>query len=263
MKAVFDDNAELYDVEFTHSPIGKLQRKLVWEYLERKFFLDGMNVLELNCGTGEDAVFLAKHNCNVLATDVSRKMLMQTQRKAIHHQLQSKIATLWLDLNEMELPDNVKKFDLIFSNFGGLNCIGANEFKKLLFASKSLLKQNGRMVLVLMPKFCLWETVYFIFKLQFKKAFRRYTKKAVKAKVGNKEMNIWYYNRKNVDVLTTDFKIVHSQPIGLAIPPSYFNNIWLHKSRILNILNVIERRFNGFSFLSNFSDHFLIDLELK
>jgi cyclopropane fatty-acyl-phospholipid synthase-like methyltransferase len=263
MKAVFDDSAELYDVEFTNSPIGKLQRKLVWEYLERKFFLDGMKVLELNCGTGEDAVFFAKHNCNVLATDVSRKMLQQTQRKIIDHQLQDNISSLWLDLNEMELLGSANKFDLIFSNFGGINCIEETNLKQLLNAAKSLLNKNGRMVLVLMPKFCLWETVYFSSKLQFKKAFRRNTQKAVKANVGDEEMNIWYYNRKNLNALTKDFKIVHSQPIGFALPPSYFNNTWLAKSRILNTLNAVERRLNGFSFLSNYADHFLIDLQLK
>ena len=74
MRTAFDHTAKSYDDAFTHTAIGKLQREMVWSYLEATF-KDKFpsNVLELNCGTGEDAVFFARHGSKVLSTDVSSR----------------------------------------------------------------------------------------------------------------------------------------------------------------------------------------------
>ena len=48
---------------------GATQRRL-----EARFSA-GHRVLELNCGTGEDAVFLARRGVRVLATDLSGAMV--------------------------------------------------------------------------------------------------------------------------------------------------------------------------------------------
>ena len=55
---VFDAIAEEYDRIFTDSVIGKAQRSLVHAALNDRFYM-GQRILELNCGTGEDAILLA------------------------------------------------------------------------------------------------------------------------------------------------------------------------------------------------------------
>ena len=50
-----------YDREFTFSRIGMAQRRMVWRYLDRMLQMPGMNVLELNCGTGD--------RCGTLGTE--------------------------------------------------------------------------------------------------------------------------------------------------------------------------------------------------
>ena len=54
---------------------------MVWRQLARAF-APGQHMLELGCGTGEDAVWLAQHGLTVTATDASSAMLEQTRRKA-------------------------------------------------------------------------------------------------------------------------------------------------------------------------------------
>ena len=54
----FDSLAAKYDDLFTRSVIGRAQRGAVWEALVDRFE-PGAHILELNCGTGEDAVYLA------------------------------------------------------------------------------------------------------------------------------------------------------------------------------------------------------------
>ena len=66
----FDALAADYDRSFTASAIGQRMRAAVWRRLDTAF-APGERVLELNCGTGEDAVHLAERGVRVLATDVS------------------------------------------------------------------------------------------------------------------------------------------------------------------------------------------------
>ena len=45
-------------------------------------FPPGARILEINCGTGNDAVFLARSGMHVTATDISPMMIEETKRKA-------------------------------------------------------------------------------------------------------------------------------------------------------------------------------------
>ncbi len=83
----------------------------------------GSAVLEMNCGTGEDALWLARRGVQVLATDVSPAMLEAARKKlaatpdcalARFHRL------AWEELETL----NEGPFDGMLSNFGGLNCVG-------------------------------------------------------------------------------------------------------------------------------------------
>src|ERR1044072_2051179 len=133
MAAPFDHIASAYDSVFTQSAIGQLQRKQVWNYIEKIMpQLNGLEMLELNCGTGEDAMMFSEKGFNIVATDVSEEMLKITQQKAQQYSMQNKISSHYLDLDRFDESLFDKKFDLIFSNFGGLNCINPESFKKLI-----------------------------------------------------------------------------------------------------------------------------------
>jgi ubiquinone/menaquinone biosynthesis C-methylase UbiE len=79
--SAFDELAAAYDADFTAGAIGSLLRAAVWRRLDARFTA-GDRVLELNCGTGEDAVHLARRGIRVLATDASAAMLEVARRKA-------------------------------------------------------------------------------------------------------------------------------------------------------------------------------------
>ena len=53
----FDAVAEDYDDAFSRSILGTLMRRAVWRRLDQRFSA-GDRVLELNCGTCEDAIHL-------------------------------------------------------------------------------------------------------------------------------------------------------------------------------------------------------------
>lgn len=265
MKATFDDIAFKYDSQFTNTPIGKLQRESVHDYL-RKTYKEGFpsHVLELNCGTGEDAVFFASQGSNVVATDISENMLRSANEKIRQHGLAHLAGTRRLDITRINDEAFDHTFDLVFSDFGGLNCVDSNHLALLFEAAASLLKRGGRLILIIMPRFCAWESLYFLSRLDLRKAFRRRLKKAQQANLGNESVDIWYHDPAEVAQLASGyFKMLHIQPIGLTIPPSYLNNSFIATPRILRKLDAAEKKLNKFRQLSRMADHYLIDLELK
>src|ERR1700750_2212382 len=81
--AAFDRIAEDYDRRFTDSLIGRAQRDAVWKVL-RKTFRRNDKVLELNCGTGEDAIYLAGNGISVVALDASQQMIATAEQRLQH-----------------------------------------------------------------------------------------------------------------------------------------------------------------------------------
>jgi ubiquinone/menaquinone biosynthesis C-methylase UbiE len=265
MAVPFDHIAPTYDTAFTNTIIGQLQRKRVWSYIESVMpQLRGFEMLELNCGTGEDAVLFGERGFNIVATDISAEMLKVTQKKAEQYSMQHRISSHYLDLESFNETLFDKKFDLVFSNFGGLNCINPESFKKLLDRLPQILKPGGRFIGVIMPRFCAWETIFFLLRLQFKKAFRRLTTKEVITDLQGVTMKTWYYNPTQIKGWSREkFKLVSIRPVGIALPPSYLEKFFSLKKRWLLRLNRIEKKISQASLLSGMSDHFVIDLQLK
>ena len=265
MNAAFDHIAHDYDQTFTHTAVGMAQRKLVWNYLEKVLFgKRRLNILELNCGTGQDAIWLAKKGHQVLATDIAKKMIEQVEIKAIRENLLDKLSFQTIDIRMIDNNLSQQKFDLVFSNFGGFNCLSKEDLA-FFFQSKlpKLLKPNGRFVGVLMPKFCLWESAYFLVKLNFKDVFRRLSPNPIEANLGNGAyIKTWYYSPNDIKQLLPDkYKNAHKQPIGFFLPPSYLNTAFEKRKLALSVLEKLENWVAKVPFLAKMSDHFLIEIQ--
>lgn len=265
MKVPFDNVAKDYDGLFTETAIGKLQRNIVHEYLDKILPANKQQtIMELNCGTGEDAVYFAKKGLNVVATDVSEEMLKITEEKINSLGLSNYISTAKLDLTNPSDYNFEQKFDLVFSNFGGLNCVDKKSLQDLSLVLSGILKDKGRIIFIVMPKFCLWETTYFLMKLKLNKVFRRASNKPVNVNLNGGDVQTFYYSPEEIaNIFGIKFKVMNIKPVGFFIPPSYLNTFFVKKGKTLRILGACESSVSNFSLLAKLSDHFLIDLELK
>lgn len=265
MATPFDHLASTYDSTFTHSHIGQLQRQRVWHYLEQVIpTLHGLEILELNCGTGTDAILFGDKGFNIIATDVSTEMLKATDQKIQQYSMQHKISSQFLDLDTFDETLFQKRFDLIFSNFGGLNCINPQAMERLIKRLPKMLAPGGRLVAIMMANHCLWETSFFLSRFRFRHAFRRWTHKPVTAQLNTQTIKTWYYNPKQLKKWATPaFEKIQLCPVGFFVPPSYLENFFTRKRRMLRLLNNLEKRIGHLSMLSNLSDHYLLDLKLK
>ncbi len=256
----FDIAAKNYDNVFTFSKIGISQRRRVFNYLNPIInTTKKLSILELNCGTGEDAIKLADLGHLVIATDISKNMIDIAKSKRTSKNLDFKIQ----DINTISNQTFQKEFDLIFSNFGGLNCLSKVELEAFIKTSQSLLNQNGKLVFIIMPKSCIWERLYFYLKGDLKSAKRRLTKEPVLANVDGVKVPTWYYNPKEIISLAKlQYKPERLKPIGISIPPSYLETSFLSKKPFLDILVRLEKVID-FSFLAKYADHYLIELTKK
>jgi ubiquinone/menaquinone biosynthesis C-methylase UbiE len=256
MKADFDQAAKNYDNHFTNSEIGKKQRNLVYENLQKQL-KNTEKIIEINCGTGEDAIWLAQQEFHVTATDISEKMIEIAQSKSNVNHLTFKV----LDINT--LFEETENYDFLFSNFGGLNCLTKKELVLFFNSAAKILTEKGKMSLVIMPKNTIWEQFYFVLKLDFKAAFRR-KKEVAFANVDGEKVATYYYNPKDIVTLSeTNFEFLEVKPIGFFIPPSYLEPFFKNKKPILNGLTFFENKIKNRSFLSKYADHFIITLQKR
>ena len=257
MVKAFDLAAKNYDATFTDSRIGRLQRKQVHFHLDR-FLLKGkkMNVLEVSCGTGEDAKQFADQGHTVLATDVSHGMIEQAKAKVGDRE---KIKLRQMDLCHLGKQSFGKKFNLLFSNFGGVNCVPPQELKEFIGSSFDHLKSDGYLALVIMPKNCLWDQFYFLLKGKRKKAFRRNSNTKVAVNVEGETVDTWYYNPSDIKPFAGEgYNLETIKPIGFMVPPSYLNRSFKSKERLLRVFDWLDRRLFDHSWLARYADHYLI-----
>lgn len=260
--ALFDSAAQNYDETFTNTEIGKLQRARVWNYLISILPKHSINILELNCGTGEDAIGFANKGHKVWATDISEKMVEITRLKSEQANLSNKIFVEQLDINKISNASFLNRFDLVFSNFGGLNCLTGNELTVLSQSLKNLLSSTGRFIAVVMPNFCMIESIYFFSKFNFKKVFRRREMQFVN--VNDSLIKTYYYNPKSFfGYFKNEFNLIKTVSVGLTIPPSYLNNFFEKKLNTLQLLNRTEHFCGNNLFSASISDHYLIDMIIK
>jgi len=255
----FDRAAAKYDEEFTHSSIGRMQRNRVWNYLHKYISSSEYpRVLELNCGTGEDAKWLVEKGFRVTATDMSRNMIEIAAAKVRGAGLDAEFQVCQFD----EISDRfvAGSFDFIFSDFGGLNCIDESALRLLAEQLSLLLRPGGRFIAVVMSDDCAMERWYFSRKKMDTEANRRKQKGGVHTIIEGSTFTTYYYSPDQfAKAISNVFTLRTQKAVGWTIPPSYAERYFQTKPTLLRTLNAFENIFGNFPFLAKKADHFLID----
>ncbi|MCB9452577.1 MAG: methyltransferase domain-containing protein [Anaerolineaceae bacterium] len=267
----FDPLAPAYDDTFTDTIIGRYLREQVQTRLARHFRAGDM-VLELGCGTGEDAFWLAGRGVRVLATDVSEGMLAAARAKTAENPL---VEVARLDLTTLpEIISGVGEglrpsrymdkqiFNGGFSNFGPLNCLG--EWRTLAAWLAGRIQPGGIVGLGVMSPLCLWEPLWHSLHGDFKTATRRWRQTTFQPDAAAPPIAIHY---PTIRRLTRDFaphfQRVYVQPLGLFLPPSDVFPVIQSRPHLLNRLLVLEKRFGKYSKLALFADHYWIEFKKR
>lgn len=255
--AAFDPVAARYDRAFTYTPLGRLLRRRVWRILAEEI-RPGQRVLELACGTGEDVVWLAQQGVEVVATDGAGKMVQIARQKAeaagvagavtVHHCSLQQVSGGQLSWAGM--------VDGVFSNFGGLNTLGA--WRPLARSLAQQVRPGGWLLLVVMGPVCPWEIGWHLLHGQARRAARRMRAPAV-ARVGGRPLPVWYPSpRRLAQAFAPWFRPCRTYSLGLWLPPTYLGHLVAGRPRLAATLNRIEQvtaRVSG-----GWGDHYILRL---
>lgn len=184
----FSRTAAKYDALVDDNPHLTRLRGKVYAHV-RRHVEPGARILELNAGTGIDAVALAQHGYKIHATDISPVMLERARNKVEQFGLQGRLSVQecsYEQLGQVEAPP----FDAVFSNFGGLNCIP--DLAVVIEQLPRVLRPGGTVTWVLMPPVCLWEMAE-VLRGKFRVAFRRFTRNGVRSHLEGMYFNVYYF----------------------------------------------------------------------
>jgi len=263
----FDVLAETYDRTFTNSFVGVAQRQAVWEELDRTFHA-GQRVLELNCGTGVDAVHLAGRGVEVLACDVSARMIEVARRRAssanVWEKLQAPVEFRVLateDISTLCDSNSPQHFDGAFSNFAGLNCV--KDLAAVARELAKLLRPGGRAVLCLFGRFCAWELIWYLCRGYPHKAFRRLTSVDSTARLTESTtMHVRYRSvREMTRIFAPCFRLGHFKGIGVTVPPSYVEPLAAHFPGFVRLAAGADRWLGRCPAVRVMADHVLLTFE--
>lgn len=249
MPPAFDAHAPTYDRDFTTSPIARELRARVHQRLE-KHFTAGQHVLEMGCGTGEDALHLAQRGVRVTATDASAAMLAAARAKTEEQPL---IHFEQLDLNK--LPAEFASFDGAFANFGVINCVEDRRGLAAWLAKR--LPSGGMVGFGVMSPACVWEMGWHGAHGDFRTAFRRWRKDTTFEGMAIHYPTIQRLTRE----FAPHFRRVHVEPVGLCLPPSDVYGVIERRERLMHALTAWDRRLSRVRRLALFADHYWIEFE--
>ena len=218
-EAAFTGQSVIFDRIYADNTIVNYKRERVRAHV-LSYLAPGSSILELNSGTGEDALFFAQKGHKVHATDISTGMQEQLVQKVRRAGMENMVSNELCSFTNLAQLTNKGPYDLILSNFAVLNCTG--ELDNVLASFNDLLKPGGMVTLVVLPKFCLWETLL-VFKGKFRTAFRRFfSSKGRSAHIEGVHFKCWYYNPSYIiKKLKEQFDLLCIEGLCTIVPPSY------------------------------------------
>jgi len=260
-EAAFTSQSGIFDELYSSNTIVSYKRKRVRDHVLQYLKPDG-SILELNSGTGEDALFFAQKGFKVHATDISKGMQAELKRKVAMNGIDDQVSTELCSYTMLDQLTNKGPYDLIFSNFAGLNC--TNELDKVLSSFSDLLKPDGMITLVVLPKFCLWETLL-LFKGKFRTAFRRFfSNGGSKAHIEGTYFKCWYYNPSYITKRLKDqFDLLGIEGLCTVVPPSYIEGFAEKHPALYGFLKRNENRLKSSWPWRVIGDYYIISLKKK
>lgn len=253
----FNVLAGSYDATFTESLIGHAQRHISHKWLQPLLaHTPGMQLLEINCGTGADAFWMANLGHSVIATDGSPAMIDKAQQKTAGINGFGQPAFQTCSFDALYPTFQHRQFDAIVSNFAGLNCVSPYHMKQLSIQLQSLIRPGGYLAVVLFGKYCLWDSLYHLLKGRPRQAGRRWTNKEVLVQLSpGVQQPVYYYSVKTFKRLLLPMQLIEKKPVGISIPPSWLEVYMQQHPRLFHSLVQWEEKLGGASLFTSLADH--------
>lgn len=242
--APFDAAAASYDSNSHNNLMMRWLRNRNLAHLVRAFS-PGDLVLEVGCGSGVEAIALAKRGISVVATDASPEMIRVLATKLTSPSGNALSVTPKL-LPAQELATLVDEFgpgafDGAYSSLGPLNCLPGLD--QVVTDLGELVRPGGTVAVSLLGKFCLWEVAWYLAVGRPDLAFRRWSGQAVGTSLpGSRPLTVYYWPLDQIErTFGKRFVITHRESLPWALPPTYAAGFIARRPLLRRALSLIER----------------------
>jgi ubiquinone/menaquinone biosynthesis C-methylase UbiE len=255
----FSRTAEKYDSFAEDHPHLTRMRNKVYSHVMR-YMPREARILELNAGTGTDAVQLAQRGYFVHATDIAPGMLNRLQEKVDNLRLHDRITTEERSFLSLESVQGAP-FDVIFSDLGGLNCIP--DLTPVIRQLPKILKGGGTVTWVLMPHICLWEMAE-VFRGNFSLAFRRFSRGSVRANLEGLNFDVYYFSPRQVTKwFGDDFELLALEGLSVITPTAESKSFAKWHPRLYRMLSWLDDKSSPYWPWYGWGDFYILTMRYR
>lgn len=252
----FDSVAPDYDGPRGNNVLIQDMREEMWRWLDASFS-PGSRLIDIGCGTGLDAVRMARLGHHVTATDWSPEMARRTSDRATHEHLADRVRVIAVGAHELGRLAPQGGFDGAYSNLGPLNCVPALE--DVSRECGRLLRTGGTLVFTVIGRVCPWEIAHYLRRREWARVKVRFARGSVP--VSMNKHTIWtryYAPREFYRAFARHFSLVHYRGLCVFAPPPYLTSIREKHPGWYDRLWHLDRRASGWPLLRGMGDHFLM-----
>jgi SAM-dependent methyltransferase len=246
----FDQVAPGYDAAYApegNAVMGWLRQESLT--LLREVFPPGSRLVEVGCGTGEEAVRLAAEGRTVLATDISPAMAARTLAKARMAGLSGRVQALALPAGRLSALRPSVPFDGAYASFGSLNC--EPDLVGVARGLAHLLRPGTAFVCSVMGRWCPFEMAWFLAHGRPSLAFRRLRGGWQSARVtgdggAQVDVSVRYLSAADISrIFVPGFSVERTLALALLLPPPYLDHLYRQWRPLFRRLEPWDRRLRG------------------
>jgi SAM-dependent methyltransferase len=229
-----------------------MRRKLHAHY--RRVFSPGARVLDVGCGTGLDAVFLASRGIHLVGIDASSEMIERFRQRISLESVRGQILEIEALSTLSEEP-----FDGIISAFASLNSL--RDLQGFADDAGQLVRPGGRVVLHMLNRFSLWEFFGRAWRGDFRAARRVGRDRQRRFVIGGQSVeHSVYFPLEAYAPFRTAFFLKEVYGLGALRPPHTVRRL---PRPLIRALEWGDLNFGGLPLLRNAGRFFVLDLERR
>jgi ubiquinone/menaquinone biosynthesis C-methylase UbiE len=254
----FDTISHSFDSDLENDITRQIRNK-IYQMIEGLVH-PGSSILDINCGTGIDAIAFERRGYVVTGIDISPNMINQARGKALQGHCRN-IRFFQGSFERLsELID--QPVDLVFSNFAGLNC--TNNISGVAEEIGRVTLPRGYFLGVIMPRFSLWESLSYAFRGQWKGSIRRLAKKTVATGFGDSAFVVHYHAPSSfVRAFQPWFDVKSLIGISILSPTPQSMSFYRAHPRLVKWLEKVDTFLGPLPLFRSIGDHYIIVLQRK
>lgn len=244
---IFSEASNIYDQKILSNFVNMYIRTIEMSTLLR-YSRGNARVLEIGCGTGEEASRFIKETGNdLICLDVSRGMINFAKNKMEKLGIIDRFNSVKGPASAVQSIGN--SFDLIYSFNGALNT--EPRIRETASGIYNSLKDHGILIFSVRNRKCLGESILYSILGKSERVTER-IKEEITVEVVGKKVKSRYYSPSEILSIFNQFKLVEKKGLAIILPPYLAEKI---SSKILKrLLEFLEIALSSLPIFSSLGD---------